>query len=294
VAAGFGAGTRHVFARLRAEVRCARPRDLVRAIVRTYDDNDLLTYASAISFQVFFALIPLLLFALGLLGFLSLQELWRSDIAPEIQSRVSAAAFQVISSTVDQVLGAKHLFWVTFGAVIAVWEISGAVRAVMGVFNRIYGIDETRSFWRRMRVSLTLAAVSGVLLLLAAAVVRFGGLAVDALGAGGFVVDLAGFVVRWAVAAALMLVVVGVMVRFAPNARRALHWVSFGALLVVVGWAAMTAGFWWYVSNVAEYESIFGSLATVIVVMTYLYWSTIVFLTGVQLDALVEEGLREG
>jgi membrane protein len=285
------AGTREVVRRVRAEARAAVPRDLYHALVRTYRDNDVLTYASAISFQVFFALIPLLLFTLGLLGFLSLDEAWEQDIAPEIEPHVSGTAFRLMDDTVSQIIGSKHGFWVSIGAAIAVWEISGAVRAVMQIFNRIYGVEETRRFWRRMRISIALAAAAGVLLVLAAAIVRFGPLAVDALGGDGWLVELISFAARWALALALMLAVVGLLVRYGPDCRRPLHWVSFGALIVVVGWALMSIGFYWYITAVADYESIFGSLATVIVVMTYLYASTIVFLTGVQLDALVQEGI---
>jgi membrane protein len=280
-----------VIRRVRAEAHAFDVRTLVRTLLDKYRENDLLTYASAISFQVFFALIPLLLFALGLMGFLSLGEAWAKDIAPELKPNVSDAAFTVIDDTVNQILGSKQLFWVSFGAAIAVWEISGAVRAVMQIFNRIYGVEETRPFWRRMKISLALAAVAGVLLLLTAALLRFGPLIVDALGASGFLVDVVSFAARWAVALALLLVVVGVMVRFAPNCSRPLHWVSFGALVTVFGWAVMSTGFWWYATRIADYESIFGSLTTVIVVMTYLYASVIVFLTGVQMDALVQEGI---
>jgi membrane protein len=280
-----------VFRRVRAEAHAFDVRTLARTVIARYREHDLLTYASAISFQVLFALIPLLLFALGLIGFLSLSEAWAEDIAPGIQSHVSDSLFKVIDDTVNQVLGSKQLFWVTAGGLIAVWEISGAVRAVMQVFNRIYGVEETRPFWRRMRISLWLSAVAATCLIGAGVVVRFAPLLVDALGAGGLLVDLVSFGARWAVALALLIVVVGVLVRFAPNCSRPLHWVSFGALVVVVGWALMSAGFYTYATQIADYESIFASLATVIVTMTYLYASTIVFLTGVQMDALVQEGI---
>ena len=291
---GAGAGTREVFRRVRAEARHFDLHTLVRTVWKKYAENDLLTYASAISFQVFFALIPLLLFALGLIGFLSLGEAWAKDIAPEIKTHTSGPMFEVIDDTVNQILGSKQLFWVSVGAVIAVWEISGAVRAVMQIFNRIYGVEETRPFWRRMRISFGLAAISAVCFITAAAVVRFGPLAVDAVGASGFLVDIVSFGARWAIAGALLLIVVGVMVRSAPDCTRPLHWVSFGALVTVTGWALMTIGFWVYATQVADYGSIFASLATIIVTMTYLYASVIVFLTGVQMDALVQEGIATG
>jgi hypothetical protein len=71
--------------------RGLRPRRTVETLVRGYVENDLLTYASAISFRVVFALIPLGLFALGVLGFLQLDEVWRRDIAHSDRSHLSLA-----------------------------------------------------------------------------------------------------------------------------------------------------------------------------------------------------------
>jgi membrane protein len=286
-------GGRKVARRIREEARTADRREVIDALLRAYRDNDLLTYASAISFQVLFALIPLLLFALGLLGFLSLDEAWQQDIAPDVEQNVSGAAYEIIDDTVTHVLTSQQLFWVTAGAAIATWEISGAVRAVMQVFNRIYGSVETRPFWRRIRISLALAAVSGLLILLAAAVARFGPELMEQLVGGAALIGVAATIVSWAVGLALLVLVVGMLVHYAPDLDRPLHWVSFGALLVVIGWSVMSLGFSVYVTQVADYDSIFGSLATIIVTMTYLYTSAIVFLTGVQIDALVQGGFSQ-
>ncbi len=275
-----------------AEARTLRPRPALDALLEGYKANDLLTYASAISFRVFFALIPLALFVLGVLGFLHLEEVWRNDIAPDIESNTSPAAFTVIDDTVTDVLGQRQLFWITIGAAIAVWEISGAIRAVMGVFSSIYGVEDRRSFRRRMLVSGVLATTIGLLILAAAVVARFGGLAVEAPLGDSAVIAVVGFVARWAIAIALLLLVVGILGRFAPATRRPLRWSSFGALLVVIGWVAMSLGFAWYVGTVADYGSIFGSLATVIVTLEFLYLSSIVFLTGIQLDALIRRSVE--
>ena len=51
--------------------------------------------------------------------------------------------------------------------------------------------------------------------------------------------------------------------------------------------AAMSLGFGFYLRDIADYNSIFGGLATVVVLIAYLYASAVVFLGGVQVDALV-------
>jgi membrane protein len=98
------------------------------------------------------------------------------------------------------------------------------------------------------------------------------------------------------VAAALLALAVGLLVHFAPGVRRPLPWVSFGTLLVIAGWVAMSIGFWVYLTQIASYGSVFGQLATLIVLMAYLYAVAVVFLAGAQIDAVVrrETQLRDG
>src|SRR3954447_2273988 len=113
-------------------------RDLWRGVLDGYKQNRLLTYGSAIAFQVLVALIPLLLFGFGLLGALGLERVYQDDVVPNLRENVSPAMFKVLDSTVRNVLGGHQIFWITIGAVIAIWEMSGAVRAVMEVMDDIY------------------------------------------------------------------------------------------------------------------------------------------------------------
>ena len=55
----------------------------------------------------------------------------------------------------------------------------------------------------------------------------------------------------------------------------------------MAGWLVMSLGFGLYLREIADYNSIFGGLATVVVLIAYLYAAAVVFLGGVQLDALV-------
>src|SRR4051794_25144236 len=98
---------------------------LLPALIEGFHENRLLTYASAIAFQVLTGLMPLLLLVLGLLGFFHLSEVWSTDVAPDLRPHVSHAAFQVIDDTVTQVLGKERLFWVTAGAVFRALERVG-------------------------------------------------------------------------------------------------------------------------------------------------------------------------
>jgi membrane protein len=264
--------------RLQEEVRDATARDVVRDLVRGYEDNDLLTYASAIAFQVLFALVPLALFGLGMMGLLGVEDTYTKHIAPELRNAVSPDVFRVFDRTVRNVFQSKQGFWITTGAVITVWEMSGAVRAIMDVFDRIYGHGDRRGKLARYRTSFLLAILAGSAILLA----------VVAAQAGSAIGGVA-TVVRWPVVIALLFAAVGGLVHYAPSQRRHLAWVSLGTTLVVAAWVGTSIVFTLYVTDVADYNSIFGNLATVIIVFEYLYLSACAFLTGAQLDKILHD-----
>jgi membrane protein len=252
----------------------------IRELLKGYREVDLLTYGSAIAFQVMFAVIPVALFGLGLLGFLGLDDVYRDDVAPDLRSSMSADAFGVMDEVVRKVLGSGQLFWITAGALIAIWEMSGAMRAVMQVFDRIYESDRERGFRERYVTSLLLAVGVGALLLGAVAVTQLAPLLLD-----GPVLLL-----RWPVAVGLMVAAVALQVHFAPAAERPWQVVSAGTVIVVLAWTLTSLAFGLYVTKVADYGSIFGNLSTVIILFEYLYLSACAFLTGALLDAIRDGG----
>ncbi len=275
--------------------RVATRRPQVMAVIREteagFRHNDLLTYASAIAFQMILALAPFLLLLIGLLGFFHLDSVWNTNLAPDVKPNVSPAAFSVIDDTVHKVLGSKRMFWVTGGLALTIWEISGAVRAVMGAMDGIYGSEGGRSLKQTLLPSLLLSAAVGVLLVAAASVVRFVPILIGDSVPGALVPVL--FVARWAVAATLLAITVGLLVRHCPRCHQPLPWVSFGTGLVITAWTIMSIGYGLYLTEIASYGSIFGQLATFFVTAGYLYYSAVAFVGGLQVDAVIRDRVEE-
>ena len=263
----------------------ARAPELGRALLDGFKKHDLLTYASAISFQILTAIIPFLLFVLALAGLLHLNDVWRDHIAPQVQANVSAPVFSVISDAVDNVFRGRQLLWATVGGGLALWQVSGAVRAVMGALGRIYGAQIERPFVRRYLVSFALAIAVGGCFIVATLCLQLAPF--FSVRHPGAAWDVFAFFARWALAGAFLLLAVGLLLRVAPARPQPLPWVSLGAGIVIALWVIVSLAFYFYLSSVASYNSVFGSLASVIVAMAYLYTSTIVFLFGAQLDAII-------
>ena len=263
----------------------ARARELGRALLDGFKQHDLLTYSSAISFQILTAIIPFLLFVLAVAGLLHLNSVWRDHLEPEIQANVSAAVFAVISDAVNKVFTSRQLLWATVGGGVALWQVSGAVRAVMGALARIYGAPSERPFLRRYSISFVLSIEVGACFILAALCLLLAPF--FSVAHPGAAWDVFAFVVRWTLSVALLLLAVGLLVRHAPGAAQPLPWVSLGATIVIASWLVVSLVFYFYLTKFASYESVFGSLAAVIVAMAYLNISTTVFLLGAQFDAII-------
>ena len=242
------------------------------------------------------ALIPIVLLVLSIMGFLELDDVWTKDLAPEVKKQVSPEVFAVLDDVARRTLGSKQGWWLTAGVLLTLWQASGVARAVMGALSRVYGAGEDRPFLRRYLISFGLGLAVAVCVLGALVIVRFG-TAILGLEDLGWLATAVMFVVRWGAALALLSTAVWLLLRFAPAHPGPQRWVSFGSGLCVIAWVVTSVVYGFYVKDVADYGSIFGSLASVFLLMTYLYLSACAFLIGARVDALVrrdETGSRSG
>ena len=252
---------------------------IVRLWVELLDRHSLLTYASAIALRALIAAVACSLFALGILGASHQQELWRKTIGPEIEPKVLPHVFDGIDQTVNRVFSSSTAGLLALAAALAVWEVSGIIRAGIGALDEIYETQETRPFWIRFPLSFGLAILFLAAVLAAIAIVWAGHVS------GGW--GTAIWILRWPAAVALIAFAFEVIVRWAPAQHRRVRWASLGSVLVVVGWIGETLIFGAYVRSVANFRTPVGSLEVFIFLATYFYIFAIVLLVAMELDELV-------
>jgi membrane protein len=259
-----------------------RVKRAVRIWIDAFAEHDLLTCASAIAFHVLKSLIPLALLGIALLGTVGRQDVWTEDFGPAIKSHFDAPVYRAIDFAVKKIFAHDCIPIVVFAALLTIWYVSGGVRAIMGGINRIYDSDENRPFSRRWPLSFGLAVCVVVGLVGAALLVR---LVPNPGGAWDVVVAP----LRWVGAVASLALAAGILVRLGPVERRPKKWASAGAVLVVSTWIVTSLVFRWYVASIANFKTAVGQLTVFIVLMVYVYASSIVLLVGVELDELLRE-----
>ena len=253
-------------------------RDFVSLWVELFNKHDLLTSAASIARQAFVALVALALLAIAVLGEIGHQEVWTTQIAPQIEPKVLPAVFRGIEATVRKIFSSSSIGLIVFASLLAIWEVSGAVRACMSALSKVYETTDDRPFIRRFAISVAIAVV--VTAALSGAGVLMLGLKHAVHGGWGLPFAL----LRWLLTIVLLSFAFGVLVRFAPSERRSKRWESGGSALVVVAWIVQSLLFAWYVRSLADYKTAVGSLLFVYLFTTYVYVGSIVLLVGIELD----------
>jgi membrane protein len=250
---------------------------LVGLWVDLLDRHSILTYASAIALRMFIAAVACTLFGLGILGATHERRLWQDTIGPQIKPKVLPAVFDGVDQTVHKVLSSSTAGLLALAAALAVWEVSGIIRASIGALDEIYETPEERPWWVRFPLSFGLAVLVLAATLGAIAAIWAG----HAPGS-----HLPPLILRWPVAIALVAVAFQLVVRWAPAKHRPYRWASFGSALVV-GWIGETLIFGWYVRSFADFRTPVGSLEMFIFLATYFDVAAIVLLVAMEVDELV-------
>jgi membrane protein len=133
-----------------------------------------------------------------------------------------------------------------------------------------------------MTLGLSALILVGVLLMVAGYPIGRG--IADVLGLGNYF-ELAWNIVRWPVALLFLVTVVALLYYFAPDADQPFRWITPGGFIGVVLWVLASIGFNIYVSNFGSYDKTYGSIGAVILLLLYLYISSLVVLFGAELNA---------
>jgi membrane protein len=252
---------------------------IARLWVDLFDRHSLLTYASAIALRMLIAGVACTLFALGIRGASHQQQLWRQTIGPTIEPKVLPHVFGGIDQTVNRVFSSSTASLLAVASALAVWEVSGIIRAAIGALDEIYEAPESRPFWIRFPLSFGLAFLFLAATLGAIAIIWAGHVS------GGWSIPI--LILRWPAAVALVAFAFELIVRWGPAEHRRMRWASLGSVLVVVGWIGQTLIFAAYVRSVADFRTSVGSLEVFIFLATYFYIAAIVLFVAMEFDELV-------
>jgi membrane protein len=265
-------------------------KDVVVRVFRQMKEDDVPLLAAGVAFFALLALVPSLVAMVSVYGLVADP----ADIERNIEDVLRAAPSEVrelMSSQLSAIVESEPSglrVGAVVGLLVALWSASSGVKHLIGAVNLAYDESEGRGFFKLRGLALALT-VGGILLL----VVAVAGLvvvpnALDESGTEGGA-RLALLIVRWPLFAAVALMALAVIYRWAPDRESPRwRWVSPGAVMATIVWVIASVGFSIYTANFSNYNETYGALGAIVVVMLWLFITAYVIIAGAELNAELE------
>lgn len=254
--------------------------------------DEVLGRAAQLSYYIVLALFPALLVLTALMGVLSVDN-YMTQLMGYLRQVLPEDALSMVERFLKQVATGGGANILSLGALGALWASSSGVAAIMDALNVVYGVKEdSRPFWRARLTAIVLTIGLAGFVILSLTLVLYGtrlsAWIADLVGLGGLFV-VAWNLLQWPVVAVIMLFVVAVLYYICPDIKQDWRWVTPGSAFAVAMWFVVSLGFKLYVDNFGNYNKVYGSIAGVIVLMLWLYWSGMVLLVGGEINAEIEK-----
>jgi membrane protein len=271
--------------RLRAELRLSGLAAW-RGFVQLINGPDL-THAASIAYYALLSLFPFLLLVMSMLGSVTADENDRFEVLNFV-FRYFPTQLDFVTSQLDGFRGQRVPLGVA-GSLALIWGSLGVFGAVTSAVNQAWGVEKQRSFWKHRLVSFLMLVAAGGVMMLALVLVSliqmaqaswFGSM----LASYQWLTNLQSFAIR-NLATSLLIVGVGLVFYFIPNAKIRFRDVWVGAVLTGILWRLAFQGFAWYIRVNAGLKMIHGSVAAVIVFLLWVYVSSIILMYGVNFTA---------
>src|SRR5215207_8360627 len=271
-------------------------RDLLRyqtlkATVQEFVRDDALGMGAQLAFYLVLAIFPFILFCVAILdAFSSSDPQFVAELFEYLRRLLPEQVFGLIHTYTENTLRNEDTApgLLSVGILGTIWAASGAFAALINALNRAYDVQETRPFWKVRGIAILMTLGLSVLILVGVMLLVVGepiGRAVaDVFGLGGLF-ELVWNIARWPVALYFMVFTVALLYYFAPDVEQPFRWITPGGLIGVLLWVLASVAFSFYVNNFGSYNKTYGSIGVVIVLLLYLYISSLTILFGAELNA---------
>jgi membrane protein len=257
-----------------------------RGLVELVNSSDL-THAAAIAYYALLSFFPFILLVISMLGSVTADEGDRIAVLTFV-FRYFPTQLDIITSQLDALRQARIQVGVA-GGLGLIWASLGVFGAITAAVNEAWGVEKQRSFLKHRMVSFLMLVAAGCVMVLALFAVS----AIELASASWFGVMLSRFhwltvlqtyTFRW-LSTILLILGVGFVFYFIPNAKTRFRDVWVGAILTGLLWRGGFTGFAWYIQHNSRLTLIHGSIAAVVVFLLWVYVSAVILMYGVEFTA---------
>lgn len=249
--------------------------------------DDVQGISAQLTYYLILSLFPFLIFIMTLIGYAHISI---EDRIAELQQIMPAEAVSIIEEILQDVSEGRSEALLSFGMLATLWAASKGINAIIKGLNRAYDIDESRVFWKIRGIAFLATMIIGVVVLLSILLLVLGSwlktqifLLADLPYGLQKVWDLLQYIIPLFV----LFVVFTLLYWIAPSRRLTLKEVMPGAMFSTIGWITTSILFSIYVNQFSDFTKTYGSLGGVMILLIWLYISSIIILVGGEINALL-------
>ncbi|WP_297712855.1 YihY/virulence factor BrkB family protein [Clostridium sp.] len=259
---------------------------IVYFIVKIRDD-DIFALAAQLAYYLILSFFPFLIFLLTLVGFSNLDSM---EVLGALRAMLPTSAFELIYNVIIEIIEKQNTGLLGASLLLVIWSASSAFRAVIKGINKAYGLSENRSFIKRAFIAVICTFALAFLIMLTLVMLVFGRLIGDLIASylpfPSVVYKVWNFL-RYVLVVFMMILIFASIYRYTPSKRLRWKEVLPGAIACTVGWLIVSLGFSFYINNFSNYSKIYGGLGAVIILITWLYLTSIILIGGGEINSVI-------
>jgi len=254
------------------------------------------TRAAAISYSMFLAIFPFLIFLFTIIPFIPIEN-FQHSLLLLIKDFLPEAAYTTVKETIIDIVTRPRSSLLIINMVLTLYFSTNGVNSLIDAFNNTYHDLETRSNIKQYFFSIAIVFIISLLLIITIGLITFGTellrwILPDRIEETFYIVFLLQLL-RWLTILALLLMAISIVYYLAPARRKHFRFISAGSMLSTLLILITTLGFNFYVDHFAKYNVFYGSLATLMIVLMWIYINSISLLIGFELNASIFHAKRK-
>jgi len=265
--------------------------DVARFFLRGLQKGAINTRASSLAFRFFLALFPGIIFLFTLIPYIPIDN-FHEELLLQLQTILPEEAFNLSKATIDDLLNQERTGLLSFGFILTIYFATNGISAMIAAFDQSYLTTESRSILMQRLISVLLIFILFLLVVTSVVLIVFSEIIIDALVdynvlSGGW--DLIMLQLgKWLVILSLIYFSVSFIYFMAPS-RNLTKWKFFsaGSSLATVMIIIVSVGFSFYVNQFGQFNKLYGSIGSLLVLMLWMNFNCIILLIGFELNASI-------
>ncbi|MCQ6558923.1 YihY/virulence factor BrkB family protein [Paenibacillus mendelii] len=264
-----------------------RAMNFAQSLYCRIQDDEVPAMGAQLTYYLILAFFPFLIFIIAVLSFANLTV---SDVIDGIQFVLPEMSTKTITDAFVEIQQSRSGSLLSFGLLVTLWSASNGVSAIIKALNKAYDVEESRPFWKVKAISLLFTIVLALVIVFSMVMLIFGRVIGDMLYRWTQLpgnIDVIWSIAQFALPILIMATVFASLYMFVPNLRLTFREVIPGALFATIGWIVTSLLFSFYVNNFGSYSKTYGSIGGIIVLLTWLYLSSIIIVFGGEINAVL-------